>query len=172
MENINWNEVKEASGFDRLPAGGYVCVITAAEDMPKDQKTHIEFDILEGEQQSFFTNLAAALNFWPGKHRQSYKPKARGFYKAMLNRIKESNPDFIFNNDPQNLVSKMVGMTIAQQEYRADDGSTKKRYYVDRFYNVEDIRKGNFKMPEDKLLEKPNDPMMGFAELPDDEPPF
>ena len=28
MKNIDWNNVKEAEEFERLPAGGYICVIT------------------------------------------------------------------------------------------------------------------------------------------------
>ena len=47
---INWNEVKPSEGGTQRPqAGGYVCVITKAEDVPEKQYLLVEFDISEGD---------------------------------------------------------------------------------------------------------------------------
>ena len=172
MKNIDWNNVKEAEEFERLPAGGYICVITGVEDFPDKEYLKIEFDILEGEHQSYFTRMAASLNFWAGNFIRSYKPKAQPFFKGFLTAVKQSNPGFVFNNDENNLLSKRVGLAIGDEEYVGQDGKVKKRYYVEAVRSVDAIRKGEFKIPELRALSASDREMIGFAELPDVEPPF
>lgn len=172
MKNIDWNNVKEAEEFERLPAGGYICVITGVEDFPDREYLKVEFDVLEGDYQSYFTRLAAGLNFWAGSFIRSYKPKAQPFFKGFLTAVKESNPGFVFNNDENNLLSKTVGLTIGDEEYIGQDGKTKKRYYVEATRSVDAIRKGEFKVPDFKPIKDPGNPMAGFNPLPDDELPF
>lgn len=172
MKNIDWNNVTEAEEFERLPAGGYICVITGVEDVPNKEYLKVEFDILEGEYQSYFTRLAAGLNFWAGNFNRSYKPKAQPFFKGFLTAVKESNPGFVFNNDEKNLVSKMIGLTIGDEEYEGQDGKIKKRYYIDTVRSVEAIRKGVFKVPEFRPFKDPGNPLEGFNALPDSDLPF
>ena len=45
MKHIDWDNVKEAKGFEKLPMGGYVCGITAVEDVPDKEQLKFEFDI-------------------------------------------------------------------------------------------------------------------------------
>ena len=52
MKHINWNEVEAArpGEFNKLPAGGYICQITAVDDEPKKEYLKLEFDIADDER--------------------------------------------------------------------------------------------------------------------------
>ena len=41
MKKINWKNVEEAKEFEKLPAGGYICGITAVEDVPEKEYLRI-----------------------------------------------------------------------------------------------------------------------------------
>ena len=175
MKKIDWKNVQDAVEIEKLPAGGYVCVITQADDVPDKEYLKIEFEIYDGEHRDFFGRASARLGFWPGRFIKSYKnEQAMRFFKGMLTAVKESNSGFIFNDDEKNLIGKMVGLTIAEEEYKKADGNVGKRYYVDQILSVDRIRSGDFKMPEDKLLsgiEKIGE-IDGFQAIPDDDLPF
>ena len=156
MKNIDW----------------YICVITGVEDFPDREYLKVEFDILEGDYQSYFTRLAAGLNFWAGSFIRSYKPKAQPFFKGFLTAVKQSNPGFVFNNDENSLLSKTVGLVIGDEEYVGQDGKVKKRYYVEAVRSVDAIRKGDFNVPELRTLVKADDSLSGFTPLPDSDLPF
>ncbi len=85
----------------------------------------------------------------------------------------------MFNNDPQSLVGKYVGVVLGEEEYRAKDGTIKTRLYVAETRSGKSIRDGDFKIPELKKL-SPNvaaptyaapgaAPVSDFALLDDDD---
>ena len=175
MKNIDWSRVEEAKGFEKLPMGGYVCVITAVEDVPSQEYLKFEFDIAEGEHKNTYRTLYEARNFWAGKFNKSYKKDAQGYFKAMLTAFEKSNKGFIFNNDEKTLKRKFIGLVIGYREYIGNDGTVKEGVDVQGFYSVDDIRSGNFKAPVLKKL-KENAPAQSttdaFSAIEDDDLPF
>ena len=177
MKNINWNEVEEAKGFEKLPAGGYVCGITAVEDVPDKEYLKFEFDIAEGEYKNYYRGLYENKGFWAASFIKSYKEKARGFFKKMLTAFENSNKGFVFNNDEKALKRKKIGLVLGYEEYLGNDNKVKERLIVVDFLSAEDISKGNFAIPELKRLsdddyDKAMDGSDAFSEIVDDDLPF
>lgn len=170
MKKIDWNAVEEIKGFEKLPAGGYICGITAVEDVAKDEYLKIEFDIAGGEFKNYYRNLYDAKGFWAGKFIKSYKEKALGFFKKMLIAIEKSNPGFVFDSDEKALKRKLIGLVLGYEEYRGNDGSVKERVIVTDFLPVDDIREGKFTVPKLKKLESEYaESSSGYAELDNDD---
>ena len=157
MKNINWNNVEatKPGEFNRLPAGGYICKITAVEDEPSKEYLKIEFDICDGEFKDYYRNLYENKKFWGGNFIKSYKEKALGFFKQMLECIEKSSRGFKandFDGDERKLVGKFVGLVIGYEEYEASDGKVKLRIYVDAFKTASEIKNGEFEIPALKTL--------------------
>ena len=144
MRNIDWNKVEEAKEFEPLKEGGYVAVIKNAEDNPDKEYLRISYDIAEGEFKNYYENLYKAKQFWGGNFYRSYKDSAKGFFKAFLNAVKQSNVGFVFNNDETNLRDKFVGIVLSKEEYVGNDGTIKTRLYVSTVTSVENIKKGKY----------------------------
>lgn len=152
MKNINWNEVPDPVELPRLGPGGYICKITMVKDVPEKEYLYLEYDIAEGDHKGYWNELYKNKFFWGGRFYRSYKEKALSMFKGFLNAVKESNSGFVFQNDESRLVDKYVGLVLAEEEYRKNDGSDGVRLYVATVRSVDAIRKGEFKVPPKKLL--------------------
>ncbi len=168
-------------GFERLPAGGYVCKITAVTDETAKDYLSVVFDIAEGNYKGFYSDDWGKEH--PLAHRfvMSYKETALGMFKGRLKAIDESNgTDFVKEAvgglDEKELVGKLVGLVIGYEEYESNRGDIRERSYVKEVRNVEKIRSNDFKVPELKKLDgkaaaPAADPMAGFS-LADADLPF
>lgn len=154
MKNINWNSVPDPVELPRLTPGGYVCKITVAVDVPEKEYLKPEYDIAEGEHKGHWDALYKAKAFWGGTFYRSYKEKAQSMFKGFLTAVKESNPNFVFENDEKRLEGKLIGLVLAEEEYRKNNGSDGTRLYVANIRSVEKIRKGDFIVPPKKLLQE------------------
>ena len=148
--NTNWNEVEPAGNSRTIPAGGYVARITAVEDVERSEYLRFTFDIAEGEYKGFFED-----DDRPYTHQfvRSYKPKAMGFMRRFLDCVDESNPNFSlagWDNNPQALVGKLVGVVIQREDYTNKKGEDRSRMNVEEYASAPDIRAGRFKLPEPK----------------------
>lgn len=157
MKKVDISKIKEAGEGKRLPAGGYICKYTFVEDKPEKEYLYMEFDIAKGEFAGYYQELADRNSFWSGRCYRSYKEKALPMFKRMCTAVSKSNNGYVFdggetNGDENTLVNKLVGIILAEEEYVANDGSIKRRLYVARECSVEDIEKGNYKVPAVKLL--------------------
>ena len=75
----------------------------------------------------------------------------------MCSAISKSNGNFVFdggqvNSDEKTLIGKRVGIILGEEEYIGNDGNVKVRTYVYSEKSVDDILKGNFKVPDLKKL--------------------
>ena len=156
----NYEAVQATTGeFNRPTAGGYVCVIMSATDVPFDANTDkgdylkIEYDILEGEFKGYFSEQFDKWGSWNGNFVRSYKEKALGMFKHFTNCIEESNVGYKWAWNESTLKGTMIGLVIGEEEYVNSNGETKKRLYVKDVKTVEQIRNGDFKVPALKTLQ-------------------
>lgn len=172
MRALDLSDVKEAgTGNGGLPAGGYICKYTNVEDIADKEYLYMEYDIASGEHANYYQKLNFDHGFWGGKCYRSYKEKALPMFKRMCMAVSKSNPGYIFdggqqNSDEKTLVGKYVGLVFGEEEYEKNNGDIGTRLYVAYECDIEKIKKGDFKVPEKKTLNKPavNDE---FTKIPD-----
>jgi hypothetical protein len=176
MKQINnFENVQATTGeFNKLPAGGYVCRITLADDIPFNASTNkgdylkIEYDIAAGDFKNYYKDQFDKFgNFWGGTFFRSYKEKALGMFKHFVECVEKSNAGFVWSWDEKTLMGKVIGLVLAEEEYEKSDGSVGVRLYVKEVKTVQEIKDGNFKIPELKVLKNiPSAPANnGFVEV-------
>lgn len=155
--------------FLKLPAGGYVCSIFNAEvtlSKAGNPMLVLYLDIIEGEFARHFRNAFDRVRGsrpeikWDnsGVYRQlifDKSGKVPSFFKGLLTCIENSNSAFHFNPrtfDAQILRGCLVGFVFAEEEYKKTDGSVGTRTFAKFPKLVDDIRNGNFTVPDTKKL--------------------
>ena len=151
-------EARGDGGFERLPAGGYVCKITDVEDVTAKDYLALTFDIAEGDRKGFYSNEWGLSHPYAHRFILSYKESALGMFKGRLKAIDESNgtefvKEAVAGLKEQQLVGKLVGLVIGYEEYASDRGDTRTRSYVKAVISADRVRRGDFKIPELKRLE-------------------
>ena len=178
---INWNDVKPSDGSTQRPqAGGYVCVITKAEDVPEKQYLLVEFDIAEGDFAGYCSETAGRFGNWPalGKTYRSYKENAAGMFKAFVNAVEGSaeNKNFKWNWKEDKLVGKFFGGILGEEEYLGQDGTIKTSLKLTKCVTTDVIRSGDFKVPAIKKLKESDKPAPAasgsFTDVTVDDIPF
>ena len=150
MKLINWEEVEESKPSTMLEPGGYVCRITAVEDVPSKEYLWVVYDVIEGERAGVYAGLPKSDD-WKHRFTRSYKDTARGMFKAFVNRVEESNPGFKWDgSDERQFVGKIVGLVFQKEQYTNDKGDDKERTVVVGVESADDIRNGGYYMPEPK----------------------
>ena len=174
MKAINLNEVQEAQEFTKLAPGGYICEITCVEDFPEKEYLKIEYDIADGEFKDYFRSIYNNSGYWIGNFIKSYKNKALPFFKQFITAVERSNLRYKWDNNEGKLMGKKLGLVIAEEEWRARDGSVKIRNYVASVHESSKILNGDFKVPALKRLPQTDAPSSsGIIATADEEPaPF
>ena len=152
MRAIDLTNVQEAQEFKKVIAGAYVCKITAVEDVAEKEYLKIEYDIAEGELKGYYKELFDKKSFWGGRFIRSYKETALSFFKSFTMAVENSNSGYKFDNDERKLVGKLVGLVLAEEEYKKADGSIGVRLYVAKTLSVADVKKGGIEIPVIKRL--------------------
>lgn len=180
MVNIEWNmnETKEVKGGGQmLPMGAYVCKITSCEDVPEKQYLKVELDVAEGDFAGHFGKLFASAGFWGLVDYKSYKGEnetGKGLFKHFIACLERSN-NFTWNGDEKQLVGKQIGATICHELYNKQDGTDGRKTKIATYYDVEEIKKGEFTEPKEKKAkdykpqENSNDPLP-FSDIPAADP--
>ena len=163
MKQINnFENVQATTGeFTKLSTGGYICKITLVDDVPFDASTNkgdylkIEYDIAVGEFKDYYKEQYEKFgNFWGGTLFRSYKEKALGMFKHFIDCVEKSNAGFVWTWDEKTLMGKFVGLVLGEEEYENSNGEIKTRLYVSQVKTVEEIKNGDFKVPELKKIKK------------------
>ncbi len=159
MEKFNMDEVattKKEYGYTGPEGGGYVATITGVTDNKNKQYLAIDLDIAEGTYKGYYTDLFQRANFWGLTSYRSYKPRARGFFKAFIEAVETSNDGYQWDWNEDDLINLNVGIVIGLEDYIGNDGRIKTRPKVVGFHSVADIKDGNFAAPEHtKIKEQP-----------------
>lgn len=178
MEPVkNYSITQEPGEYSKLPAGGYVIKITKVEDVPDKQYLRIIFDIAEGPERGRFKDEE-----YDYRHSfvRSYKEKALGMFKAFIKAVDAANEtnfnEFIEKGfDEQLLKGNRLGVLLGYEEYEANDGNIKERLRLVSFKTLEQIRNGDFTVPETKTLENKittSGPVPGFTPINEADVPF
>ena len=168
MKNINLENVQEATEFNRLKAGGYVCGIFKVEDVSDREYLKIYYDIIEGENKGYYTKLVKDkvfknLPFFFA----SYKETALRFFKATITSVEKSNKGYKFDYNEQSLVKKKIGLVLFEEEYEDKvTGAVKTSLKVDKAHSIEAIKSGDFEVPDTKYLTQSVSPKANVADNP------
>lgn len=148
----DFDKVSEVTERKSVPAGGYVCKVTAVEDVPDKEYLKVEFDIVEGEYANHGMEMLERHGFNPLKMVKSYKESAKGFFKRFISSIERSNGGYTWNWDEYSLIGKRFGAVLGEEQYRKSNGDIGTRLYVDREMPVQRIKDGDFDVPALKAL--------------------
>lgn len=162
----DYEQTRGYSDSEQLPRGGYVCVIKGAKIQENDygQSIKIAFDITEGEYKGFYQGKFDANTNedkkWPGTFLLNV-PKDDGSeqdgwtkrkFRTFTDALEDSNSNYHFDWDETKFKGKLIGFVFNYREWKAPDGRVVLSANPAKSVSVEKIRKGNFKVPEDKLL--------------------
>ena len=194
MKNFGYDRNNAYQDFDRLPKGAYVLKILKVKyeegQNGKSDRLRLQIDVAEGEYKDYYKKAYEADTREDKKYRGVFEiwcPKNDGTEKdgwtkktfdTCFAAIEDSNPGFRFNGtEEKTLEGKLVGGIIYCEEYEKD-GEIKTAYkFHKNLIDVDKVRKGTWKEPKDKLLNKSgsNTTSDGFMSVPtgdSDELPF
>ena len=180
--------------FIKLPPGGYVCTVVNAEitySKNGNPMLVLYLDIIEGEFKSYFADATKRLKSlkpdkrWDGDgiYRQNFynnDGKVSPFFKYLLTILMKDNPNAKVNAEnfePDCFFNATIGFVFAEEVWNFE-GRSGVRVRPKTPESVEDIRSGNFKVPELKqqntqLATNGNATVGGSMPGNDDEdPPF
>lgn len=163
----DYEQTKSYSDFQRLPKGGYVLKIMGAEvcESSNGQYIKIGCDIAEGEYKDFFTSEYCGQQSEDKKWHCNYllnvpkddKSEKDGWtkrrFKTVTEAMEESNPGYHFDWDEKKFKGKLIGGLFNEREYRANNGEVRTATNLAQLCSVEKIRSGDYKIPNDKLLQ-------------------
>jgi len=166
MQKIEgWDKVEVISteGFDRIQAGGYVCVIRDV--LEKVTKTTsrpmlvLDLDIVSGEYKDYYQKKYDSNKnenkHWGAKFYQLMDGTSLKFFKGLITAIERSNHGYDWEANDWNentLVGKNIGVIFGEEEFEANDGTTKTSLKPLSVRTVATIEEGKFTVPVKKLL--------------------
>jgi hypothetical protein len=180
----DYNKVKAYSDFPTLPKGGYILKIMGVSVQTNSNGKYLQIgcDIAEGEYKDFFTeqykndqrsekkwgcNFLLSIPKDDGSEKDGWTKRS---FKTFTTALEESNNGYHFDWDEQKFKGKLIGGLFNEREYQKTDGTIGRATNLDRVCAAEKIRKGDYKLPEDKLIKKSGNNtsgMDGFVNVPE-----
>lgn len=168
MKKLNgYEQAQTISEQERLPVGGYVLKILGVDYQENDWGDVIvlSFDIEEGEHKGFYAANYKAQTGEDKKWKGTYRlrvPKDDGSeqdewkmrqFKTAISNFEESNSSYHWDWDEKKLKGKIIGALFNNKEYEFNG---RHGFFTNchSLVTVEKIRSGNFKIPDDTLLNK------------------
>lgn len=181
----DYEQTKSYKDFEQLPKGGYVLIIKGVElcENSVGQYVKIMCDVAEGDYKGFYMNEYCGQQKEDRKWHCNYLlnvPKDDGSekdgwtkrrFKTVTEALEESNPGYHFDWDERKFKGKLIGGLFNEREYETNDGKVRRATNLARLCTVEQIRGGNYRIPDDKLLSGPVPPQApadtGWMNIPD-----
>jgi hypothetical protein len=180
----DYDQVKAYSEFPTLPKGGYVLKIMGVSVKTNSNGKYLQIgcDIAEGEYKDFFTkqytndtrdtkkwgcNYLLSLPKDDGTEQDGWTKRS---FKTFTEALEDSNNGYHFDWDEQKFKGKLIGGLFNEREYQKTDGTIGRATNLDRVCAAEKIRKGDYKLPEDKLIKRfgnNTSGMDGFVNVPE-----
>ena len=190
----DFEKTKGYSDYATLPKGGYVCRIMGAQVCENriGQYVKVSVDIAEGEYKNFYMTDFEGQQSEDKKWRCNYLlnvPVDDGSekdgwtkrrFKTFTDALEESNAGYHFDWDESKFKGLLIGGLFNIRESEKNDGSIGSATNLAQVCSVEKIRKGTYKLPDDKILARAsgsssgdgNDEFMKLPEGSDEELPF
>jgi len=181
----NYDKTEAYSGdYEKLSAGGYVCVIlkVVVEEKDYGHLMRIAFDIADGEHEGFYERQFKRKQQnnqnakWPGMYYQTIKEDDLKYFKGFMQAVEQSNPGYQWDWDEKKLVSKLFGGVFGEEEYMGNDGNIRTSVKCMFVNTVAKIKEG-VKVPEIKKLQNNSSSTTSFDSFArevslDDDIPF
>ena len=186
-------QIKPFSDYDKteayterkqLPKGGYVLKVLGSELKTNSNGQYIQLgcDIVEGDFKDFFAQDWKAQTNEDKKWHCNYLlnvPKEDGSekdgwtkrrFKTVMLAFEASNEGYHWDWNTDSLKGKLIGGLFNIREYYNQQNQVRQATNLAQLINVDAIRNGTYKLPDDKLLDhggiKP-DPVDDFMTIPD-----
>lgn len=168
---------------EEIHAGGYVMqIVDARTDAEYGGRLILDLDVAEGPKAGYYQRLQDRAGFW-GMTLTVYFDEGRRWRLAKLvEAVRQSNQGFAWNedgeNDEKDLISKYVGVVTRLREYWGNDGKKKNKLTPYSTISVDEIRAGQYTVPEPSLVDDIQQASAGVVdttagfEVGYDEPPF
>ena len=182
-----FSATKTSTGREILPAGGYVCEIKSSkqEVYSWGSRLVLMIEVAEGEYKDFFSKDYRSQDredkFWrgiinqnvPNESADNYENQKR-FFRSFTNAVEASNPGYHWDWNETGLKGKKIGVVFGEREKQSQKGTVYTITNAEKIISVEDVRSGNFKIPEKKCLVPTGNTFGGFTAItPDsDDLPF
>lgn len=173
----------EAYGdYATLPKGGYVLKIMGVSQKTNSLGAYLQIgmDIAEGEYKDFFAeqykndtrsekkwgcNFLLSIPKDDGSEKDGWTKRS---FKTFTTALEESNNGYHFDWDENKFKGLLIGGLFNEREYNKNDGSIGKSTNLAKVCAAEKIRKGDYKLPDDKLIERTAaNSDMGFINVPE-----
>lgn len=164
----DYDQTRAHADYTPLPPDGYVCVIKSVEEVQSStgrEMLKITLDIHEGEYKEYYISAytrRSDINKKWGCYRylliytQDGKTDSR--FKRFIECVERSNAGFTpmwGERFGQSFQGKLIGCVFRREEFNGNDGQAHWSIKPYSFYTVDDIRNGDFAIPKDKQLQKP-----------------
>ena len=157
-----WDNVQaQTGGFERLPAGGYVCKIIKADvtlSKAGKEMMRLAVDIAAGDHKDYFRKQFDSRHQqnteakWPCMYYQLTEGDSMGRFKGMLVNIEESNPGYKWDWNETSLAGKQFGGVFREEQYLNNNNQARMSTKLWSVRPVEDIE--SVEVPEPKMLDQ------------------
>lgn len=163
----------EETSSKSLPVGNYVVRVQNVYDVPEKEYIRVEFDIVEGKFEGYFSNLFKNLGVWSnqGVKYASYKETATKFFRQFVTALEKSNKGYVWDWDESKWKGKLFVAVYGEEEYIDKNGDVKTSVKLRECRSIEALKNGEIKTPQlKKLATKPQAPVTDYTVNNDDLP--
>lgn len=185
LPNMNLSEAKRES----ITPGGYVVEILDVKIDQTYNRLQLKVDICEGPHAGYYQRLDDRYGFWGLIINLYMDEKSRWRFANTIETIRQSNEAFAWNDDGENderaLIGQKVGVVTRMRHYLGNNGKEKTSMQVYKTVPLQDIRVGNFQIPDDVYADELKNAApapggvvdttgsgTGFGPVSDDDVPF
>ena len=173
-----------SGGGFALPKGAYVLKIMDVRELTAingNAYLSVSCDIAEGDYANFFMDKwnndtredrkwGCSAQVWnpldDGSEKDGWTKKA---FKTFIVAVEDSNAGYHWAWDERTLKGKMVGGLFHISQFIGQDGNVHEAVKLKSFTSVENVRSGNYRLPNDKLINQTagGNVNEGFMTIPD-----
>jgi len=187
LPNMNLSQARTGS----IDSGGYVVKVVNTNIDTQYNRLQLLVDIAEGDKRGYYSDLDGKYGFWGLTANLSLEPENAWKFANAIDAFRASNEGFVWNDDGENdersLIGMCCGVITQKKHYIGNDGRKKSKLQVYRIIPAEDIRSGNYEVPDDLyanglsaapaspaagVVDTTAGPVEGFGPLNDDDIPF
>ena len=126
-------------------------VMASRVDM-KYNRLQLDMEITEGDYAGYYTRLQNRAGFWGMTINLYLDRKSAWKFARTVDAFRASNADFMYDDDNENdeqvFTGMYVGVVTRYKQYLGNDGLVKKKLVPYITIPVQDVKTGNFEVPD------------------------